>query len=619
MVNYSWLKDKLAKGLRFNQEVYEEAVAGVVDGTTVWLDAGCGRHLLPAWREDTERMLVARAAVVIGCDVDDVSLRTHRTISRLVVADLTQLPFKMGSVTLVTANMVVEHLESPVSVFAEFARVLTPGGRVIVHTPNAHSYFVVASRWLPRTWRLRLVRRLDTRMPDAVFPAYYRANTIRKLRQLMTQVGLVEERCRMVASDAVLAGLPLLAAIELLYIRLTLWPAFRWMRVTILATFARPQGADVGSERVRSVDSALSNRAGKERGRDEREAAGKPVRTQVRDSALQVIRLAGGLNAVSRSRWRSRRLLILCYHGFAQDDEHRWDPALYVTRDHLESRLKFLAAEGYAVVPLAEGLARLRAGTLPPRAVAITVDDGTYDFYAIAYPVLKRLGVPVTVFVSTYYVVDRRPVFDGACQYLLWKAWTSGKVDLKDPLDDGAPLLRTAVDCGAAAVRVREIARRERWSAERKHEWLERFARRLGLDWEDFLRRRLVALMHPEEIGALDPAIADVQLHTHRHRAPEQRELFLREIADNRRALSECGVDARRLTHFCYPSGIHLPAFLPWLAEAGVTSAVTTVPGVASKRDDALLLPRFIDATTTSEVEFEGWASGLRHFLRRPS
>lgn len=343
------------------------------------------------------------------------------------------------------------------------------------------------------------------------------------------------------------------------------------------------------------------------------------MRRRIRDAALQVIRFTGACDAVSRSRWRSRRLLILCYHGFAQRDEHHWDPSLYVTRAHLESRLEFLDAEGYVVLPLGEGLARLSAGTLPPRAVAITVDDGTYDFYAVAYPVLERRGVPATVFVSTYYVVDRRPVFDGACQYLLWKAWAAGTVDLKDPLDDDAPRLRTAADCANASARVRETARREGWSAEQKHEWLGRFARCLGLNWDDFLDRRLITLMHPDEIGALDPAIADVQLHTHRHRVPEQKELFLREIVDNRRVLAECGLDPHRLTQFCYPNGTHLPAFLPWLAEAGITAAVTTVPGLASRRHDPLLLPRFIDAGTTSEVEFEGWASGLREFVRRPT
>jgi peptidoglycan/xylan/chitin deacetylase (PgdA/CDA1 family) len=348
------------------------------------------------------------------------------------------------------------------------------------------------------------------------------------------------------------------------------------------------------------------------------DVTGKPVRTRIRDSALQVIRLAGGLAAAGRSRWRSRRLLILCYHGFAQADEHLWNSSLYVTRDHLESRLEFLAAQGYVILPLREGLARLAAGTLPARAVAITVDDGTYDFYAVAYPVLKRLGVPVTVYVSTYHVFDRRPVFDGSCQYLLWKAWASGGAELRDPLAEDGPSLRTADDFAQAAARVCETARRQGWSADEKHEWLGRFAGRLGLDWEDFLSRRFIALMHPEEIGALDPTLADVQLHTHRHRVPDHRDLFQREIDDNRRALSECGIDPQRLTQFCYPSGVHQPALLAWLAEAGVTSAVTCVPGLASTRHHPLLLPRFIDTGTTSEVEFEGWASGLRQLLGRP-
>jgi len=88
-------------------------------------------------------------------------------------------------------------------------------------------------------------------------------------------------------------------------------------------------------------------------------------------------------------------------------------------------------------------------------------------------------------------------------------------------------------------------------------------------------------------------------------------------IADNRRALASCGVDPSRLTHFCYPGGAHRPDLLPWLSETGVTSAVTTDPGLASRHHHPLLLPRFIDTGTTSEVEFEGWVSGLRHFISR--
>jgi len=254
-MNYYQLKRTLARSLRFNQEIYEDTVADMVGGGTVWVDAGCGRHILPAWRADAEQALVGRAGLVVGCDIDAASLKGHRTLKRLVVADLEQLPFVRGSVTLITSNMVVEHLRNPERVVAEFARVLSPGGRVVIHTPNAYSYFVLASRWLPRAIRLWLVRRLDGRGPDEIFPAFYRANTPRRLRQLMTAAGLVEERCRLVASDAVFGAVPLLAAMELLVIRLSLLPALRWMRVTILSTFSTPGRATTSDKSLPTMPS----------------------------------------------------------------------------------------------------------------------------------------------------------------------------------------------------------------------------------------------------------------------------------------------------------------------------------------------------------------------------
>jgi hypothetical protein len=95
----------------------------------------------------------------------------------------------------------------------KFARVLTSGGRVIVHTPNGSAYFVPVAGcpahggygWCS-----------DSTPEREMFPAYSRGTM---LRQPMTQVGFIDERWRMVASDTVLASLPLLAAVELLYIR----------------------------------------------------------------------------------------------------------------------------------------------------------------------------------------------------------------------------------------------------------------------------------------------------------------------------------------------------------------------------------------------------------------
>lgn len=329
--------------------------------------------------------------------------------------------------------------------------------------------------------------------------------------------------------------------------------------------------------------------------------------------------MAGGLRAASRSRWRSRQLLILCYHGFSREDEHLWNPELYVPASHLEARLRFLVEEGYQVLPLGEGLGRLEAGTLPPRAVAITVDDGNYDFYAVAYPMFKHREIPVTLFVSTYYVFDQRPVFDVAISYLAWKGLAAGPLVLQDPLDRSPHSINSVPKYPPVVARIRETMRRAHWSAAQKHQWLERFAIASRLDWKGFVDRRLFALMDPNELASLDPAIVDVQLHTHRHRVPEDRDLFLREICDNRQALADCGFDPAGRKHFCYPSGVHRRPFLQWLAETGVTAAVTCTPGLASRRDQPLLLPRFIDGWKTSDVEFEGWTSGFRHFVHRPT
>jgi hypothetical protein len=67
--------------------------------------------------------------------------------------------------------------------------------------------------------------------------------------------------------------------------------------------------------------------------------------------------------------------------------------------------------------------------------------------------------------------------------------------------------------------------------------------------------------------------------------------------------------------HFCYPSGVYEPAFFPWLTELGVRSATTCDTGIASPETEPLLLPRLIDTSNLSPVEFEGWVTGVSAFL----
>lgn len=334
-------------------------------------------------------------------------------------------------------------------------------------------------------------------------------------------------------------------------------------------------------------------------------------------TAIQLAAAIGVEGLISRSAWRRRRLLILCYHGFSQCDEHRWNPSLYIPGGTFERRLQLLREAGASLLPLAEAVARLQAGTLPPRAVALTVDDGAYDFLAVAQPILRRHQVPVTLYCSTWYMQHPWPVFDVVLRYLLWRGVENsvGSIELEGLMPRSPLANPEAAEELAGVIRVAMSARGA--SGREKQELLEQLAPLVGEDLNRLMAKRLFSLLRLEELALLDPSLVDVQLHTHRHRTADNREDFLAEIEENRAALAAGNVPRAGLSHFCYPSGRYEARFLPWLKEAGVSSATTCDPALGGPASHPLLLPRFVDTATTSEVEFTAWVSGLRHLLRR--
>lgn len=332
--------------------------------------------------------------------------------------------------------------------------------------------------------------------------------------------------------------------------------------------------------------------------------------------ALSTARNAGILSAARESAWRRRRLLILGYHGVSTADEHLWDGELYMPPQTLRSRFAALRDGGYQVLHLDDALRRLNAGTLPPRAVALTFDDGAVDFLTQAVPLLREFGFPATVYLTTYYCQLRRPVFPTMLRYLLWKG--RGRVLEMEGLarDSGPGPLGTPEQRLTAFYRIFAGCQARNASGVDKDEVLRECAERLGIDYTALEEQRILQLMNPEEVANLPRDLVDVQLHTHRHRVPDDRLLFEREIVDNRRLISEM-TGSRPGVHFCYPSGVTNRNFFPWLQALGVASATTCFTGLASPSSNPFMLPRLIDTSQVSELEFEGWLSGVSVFLPR--
>lgn len=330
---------------------------------------------------------------------------------------------------------------------------------------------------------------------------------------------------------------------------------------------------------------------------------------KIKLAALDVLRGAGVFNLVANSQWRRDRLLILCYHGISLEDEHQWRPQLYMPAGLLEQRLETLRAMRCSVLPLGEALPRLHSRDLPPRSVAITFDDGTYDFYKQAYPLLRKYEYPVTVYQTTYYTDHEMPIFNLTCSYLLWKRrgepWSAPQeLGLVEPVDLSTELGRHRIVRALI-----ERSERENLTGLQKNEIARRLADSLGFNYTAFAAKRMLQLMNAQEVAEVARNGVDVQLHTHRHRTPDDEGLFRQEITDNRERIR--ALTGREANQFCYPSGVYRPEFFGWLKSENVVSATTCDAGLVGRDENPFLLPRFVDTTGRSRVEFESWLSGV--------
>jgi SAM-dependent methyltransferase len=174
---------------RSPKTAYQEVLRQRVGSDTVWLDIGCGKRLVADERLNAELPHCAR--LTVGCDRDPY-LTKHSSIQHLVLCDAAALPFRNGVFNLVSASMVLEHLERPGIVFAEVARISQPGGAFVIFTPNRLNYAMVVASLTPFRFHLlwkklsRYFARGEWRdFDEELFPTWYRANTTGRLRRLM--------------------------------------------------------------------------------------------------------------------------------------------------------------------------------------------------------------------------------------------------------------------------------------------------------------------------------------------------------------------------------------------------------------------------------------------------
>lgn len=241
-------------------------------------------------------------------------------------------------------------------------------------------------------------------------------------------------------------------------------------------------------------------------------------------------------------------------------------------------------ARRFTVLPLADAIQRTYDGSLPPRALSITFDDGYADNLSIAAPLLRRHGMPATVFVATGYL-------DGGSMFndLVIEAFRSTQARELDltALGLGKHLLgsmearRSAID---------RVLRELKYMPQRDSKA------------QDILHLAQVArppslMLTRDSLLALAQEGMHVGAHTTSHpilaRIPADE--AWRDICEGKRELEQ--LVRRPVTLFAYPNGKprhdYAEEHVRMVREAGFSAAVSTAWGSASRASDRFQLPRF--------------------------
>jgi dolichol-phosphate mannosyltransferase len=154
---------------RYWQRARFRVIRGMVDGSTRVLDIGCG----------SSRILQSLPQAV-GLDMQIRKLRWLRAPGRqLVAGSLTHLPFPDETFDAVICSEVIEHIPRDQIVLTDMVRVLTPGGMLVLGTPDY-------GRW---TWRA-LEGLYKKVFPQGYATEHINPYTRRELRREIERLGL---------------------------------------------------------------------------------------------------------------------------------------------------------------------------------------------------------------------------------------------------------------------------------------------------------------------------------------------------------------------------------------------------------------------------------------------
>ena len=301
------------------------------------------------------------------------------------------------------------------------------------------------------------------------------------------------------------------------------------------------------------------------------------------------------------------KVVILTYHRVLSPSElarHYVQPGMYVRADVFEAQMQFLK-EHFEVLSLSRLFELWAGGGLDAgtRYCVVTFDDGWRDNYVHAYPVLRRLGIPATIFLPTRFVGTGEWFWPEKLAYLVEQRWEA----------------RAGRNADRGALEAEIEAEIGRWKLMRRAEIdraLEKLVResgaslpldRLVMSWDEVAKMA----RHGVSFGSHSMTHAILTL--------ESTADVERELRGSLRELEERQVNC--VPVFCYPNGNYSAEIADQVRAAGYRGAMCAEPGWETRVPKNVFALRRVaihnDVSQTVPL-FALRLSGLDEVLRRP-
>lgn len=277
------------------------------------------------------------------------------------------------------------------------------------------------------------------------------------------------------------------------------------------------------------------------------------------------------------------RLTIVMYHRVMDqlDPLSPYTPTAAVFDRHMET-----LANGFKVLPLSEAIERLKKGSLPRRAACVTFDDGYRDNYTVALPVLKRYGLPATIFVSTGFLDGGRMWNDSIIEAV--RRAPGSSIDAR-PIGFGVHTSRN--DFERATTIAKLLDQLKYLPFTERSEKVNEFCGLIGATLPTNL------MLSTNEVRAARSANIEIGGHTVNHPILTQVDdhQARSEIVDSKAHLED--ILREKVTLFAYPNGRpnqdYFVRHAAMVKEAGFVAAVSTASGAAKPDSDLFQLPRY--------------------------